>query len=120
MKSSTIRLLTCVALIIFFGVIRSCRQKKLIEGNSFLQISWGVGGIVLITSVFVKALTNQQLLDLIGEDGALALLIGAGTQFVVSLDNELQQDFGLIFSIFPSVQKKLSQQFSQSSSTKKP
>jgi hypothetical protein len=117
MQSAQIRLLICVALIVLFGIIRSCREKRLIEASSFLQISWGVGGVVLITSVFIKALTNQQLLNLIGEDSALALLIGSGTQIIVSLDKELQADFRLIFSIVPFIPKN---QSSASSSTKKP
>lgn len=110
MKSSTYRLLACVFFIVLFVCVRSFRQKKLIEANSFLQISWGVGGVVLITSVFVKALTNQDLLNLIGEDGALALLIGVGTQIVVSLDNELQQDFGFVYSGLSFINRNKSSQ----------
>ncbi|NEO30189.1 MAG: hypothetical protein F6K36_07055 [Symploca sp. SIO3C6] len=73
-------------------MIRSYRKKSPVQGDDFLRIAWGIGGVVLIASVLIKALFNEKLMDLIGEDGALALLIGSGTQVVVSLDEELQKD----------------------------
>ncbi len=92
-----IRLIVGFVVSIFFYFIRSIRTRRL-ESNDFVEIAFAIGGIFLIGSLFIKALTNQQVLDLIGLDGLLALFVGTGTQIISSLNTELRQDCIYIYN----------------------
>ncbi|HEY9701688.1 MAG TPA: hypothetical protein V6C58_04545, partial [Allocoleopsis sp.] len=74
------RLLIGFVIVCFFCLIRSLRKKKLIESNDFVEIAFAIGGMILTGGLFIKVLTDQELLNKIGTDGLLALFVGMGTQ----------------------------------------
>ena len=102
MNSLQIRLTICTALVLLFSIIRSFRKNKLIETNDFVGISASLGGIILTGSLFIQGITNKDLLDLIGADGILALLVGTGSQIVTSISDDLIEDLVFLVNKFPS------------------
>lgn len=87
----------CVTLIIVLCIVRSRRQKKLVDNKGFSEIAWFIAGNYLTISLIIKAVSQPSLYQLIGAEGLLSLIIGAGAQLVASLSSEIQQDFGYLY-----------------------
>jgi len=107
LDAEQIRLVVTSVLIVGICVIRSCRKKNIVVANDFIEIAWAVGGAVLTSGLAVKALTDIAFYQIIGNDGILALLVGAGSQILGSLSVELQKDCIAVWRSFTYPCKRL-------------
>lgn len=86
------RLVVFTILTIFWSCLRSWRLNRLLDTNQFNEIAWAIGGIVLTSGLLFKAVDNAELRKMIGTDGCLALLVGAGSQVLSSLGDGIKGD----------------------------
>ncbi len=86
------RLVVFAVLTILWSCLRSLRLKRLLDTNQFNEIAWAIGGVVLTSGLLFKAIHNAELREIIGTDGCLALLVGAGSQVLSSLGDGMKGD----------------------------
>jgi hypothetical protein len=102
------RLVVFAILTVLWSWLRSWRLNKLLDTNQFNEIAWAIGGIVLTSGLLFKAINSAELRKIIGADGCLALLVGAGSQVLSSLGVGMKEDIAhLRKSIFNRKNRKL-------------
>lgn len=96
MESIRFKLGLCLFLIFIFFTARSLRKGNFIDAHNFVEVSLASASIVLAISLIIKVFLEEEVSKILKED-TISLLIGAGSQIIVSLNPDIREDSKFIF-----------------------